>query len=123
MDLSKKATLTYFQKAILLLVAYSILNSCTQEKLSPGICLSFDDRSINEWFELRDIFLENDVRATFFITQLDSISKSEIAKLKVLEAEGHEIGFHGVHHVLSEHYIKENSYADYLNYEMNPGLV
>jgi ribosomal protein L19 len=69
-----------------------------------GICLSFDDRSINEWFELRELLNGNEVRATFFITQADSLNSLEIHKLKVLQNDGHEIGFHGNMHVLSEYY-------------------
>lgn len=88
----------------------------------PGICLSFDDRSINEWFELRNLFNENKVRATFFITQPASLDSIEIYKLKVLQNDGHEIGFHGNMHVLSEYYINENTYSDYLDREINRGM-
>jgi len=90
---------------------------------TPGICLSFDDRSINEWFQLRKLFKDNDVRVTFFITQPRLLSESDIRKLKILEKDGHEIGFHGNMHVVSEYYIKENSYAAYLDNEINKGMA
>lgn len=98
--------------------------SCTgdNKQNQPGICLSFDDRSVEEWFELRELFSKNGVKATFYITQPDALSNSEIRKLKKLEADGHEIGFHGRMHVLSEYYIKEHSYLDYLENEINLGL-
>jgi peptidoglycan-N-acetylglucosamine deacetylase len=98
--------------------------SCNSDvKRYPGISLSFDDRSVNEWFELRKLFNENNVRATFFITQPDSLDSIDIYKLKVLQADGHEIGFHGTRHALSEYYIKENSYSDYLDKEINSGMI
>ncbi len=91
-------------------------------KRHAGVSLSFDDRSVNEWFELRGLFRENNVRATFFITQPDSLDSIEIYKLKELQNDGHEIGFHGTMHVLSEYYIKENSYTDYLDNEISKGM-
>lgn len=102
-----------------------LLLSCSDidQPRYPGISLSFDDRSIDEWFELRELFKEGKVTATFFITQPDSLSKSDWGKLKLLEEDGHEIGFHGSMHVLSEHYIQENSYDEYLDNEIYSGLA
>lgn len=101
----------------------TLLFSCTnQVKRHPGISLSFDDRSVNEWFELRALLKENNVRATFFITQPDSLDSIEVQKLRMLQGDGHEIGFHGSMHVLSEYYIKENSYSDYLDIEIDKGM-
>lgn len=91
-------------------------------KRYPGISLSFDDRSVNEWFKLRTLFNDNNVRATFFITQPDSLDSIEIGKLKLLQSDGHEIGFHGSMHVLSEYYIQEHSYTEYFDKEINRGL-
>ena len=109
-------------KWLLYLLILTIVGCQQKKKLDGGICLSFDDRSIDQWFELRNLFLANEVKATFFLTQLDSISETEIYKLKILENDGHEIGFHGMHHVLSEYYIKEYSYQKYLDYEIKPGI-
>ena len=39
--------------------------------------------------------------------------------LRELETEGHEIGSHGALHVISENYIKENSYEEYIKNEIN----
>ena len=101
----------------------TIVVGCQQkEKLKGGVCLSFDDRSIDEWFELRELFLVNEVKVTFFLTHLDGISEAEIHKLEILENDGHEIGFHGMRHVLSEYYIKEHTYKKYFDYEINPGI-
>ncbi len=100
-----------------------LLFSCSSDvKRYPGISLSFDDRAVNRWFELRELFNENNVRVTFFITQPDALDSIEIYKLKVLQSDGHEIGFHGTKHVLAEYYIKENSYWDYLDKEINSGM-
>ena len=84
--------------------------------------MSFDDRSIDEWFKLRKLFNENQVKVTFFITQPDSLSSTELDKLRILEKDGHEIGFHGNMHVSAESYIKEKSLVDYLDKEINMGM-
>lgn len=111
------------RKLLILIIGLFYL-SCNSDKplRNPGICLSFDDRTVNEWFQLREIFNDNDVKVTFFINQPDSLNKQEISKLKTLEKDGHEIGFHGNMHVLSESYINEHSYSEYLNKEINQGV-
>lgn len=108
-----------FYVIILIIICWSCHGP--KEKKS-GIWLSFDDRNIEQWFELRDLFNENNVQVTFFITQPDSLTKEEIHKLHILQDDGHEIGFHGTMHVLSEFYIKEHGYRKYLNLEIDNGL-
>ncbi|WP_155206459.1 polysaccharide deacetylase family protein [Xanthovirga aplysinae] len=111
-------------KIYLFLVFSLLLFSCNQKKniRKSGICLSFDDRSVQEWFELRTLFQKYNARATFFITQFDSLNESDINKLRQLKQEGNEIGFHGALHVVSEYYIKENSYHTYLENEIFAGM-
>ncbi|MEQ8476232.1 polysaccharide deacetylase family protein [Fulvivirga sp.] len=110
------------RKLLIITIGVLLLSCNNRVKRYPGISLSFDDRSINEWFELRELFNENNVRVTFFITQPDSLDSQEIHKLRLLENDGHEIGFHGNMHELSEYYIKENSYSDYLKNEIDEGM-
>lgn len=95
---------------------------CQQKDRKAGIWLSFDDNYINEWFELRELFIANNVKVTFFITRPGEFSEADFEKLKILEGDGHEIGFHGNMHVLSEYYIKEHSYKKYLDLEIDAGL-
>lgn len=111
-------------KVLVLLTAY-IITSCdsNMELNRAGVCLSFDDQSVTEWFELRELFKSNNVIVTFFISEPKLLDSTEIAKLKLLQEDGHEIGFHGNLHVLSEYYIKEHSYASYLKDEIEDGLI
>jgi peptidoglycan/xylan/chitin deacetylase (PgdA/CDA1 family) len=111
-------------KILIQVIILLVFVSCTTdyENTKSGICISFDDRSINEWFELRDLFNDYNAKVTFFITQFDSLSDVEISKLRILEKDGHEIAFHGTIHVVSEYYIKERSYRAYFNNEINHGL-
>jgi len=91
-------------------------------KDQPGICLSFDDRTIDEWYQMRPLLNQYNAKVTFFVTQFDSLTQEEISKLWILKSEGHEIGSHGAMHVLAEHYIKENSYSKYMRLEIDSSI-
>ncbi len=97
--------------------------SCTKHvSKEAGVCISFDDRSISEWYSLRTLFEKYHVKATFFITQPDSLSQEDIIHLKELELDGHEIAFHGNFHFMSEEYIKKHSYYEYWQNEIVSGM-
>lgn len=105
-------------------ILYIILASCSREKTrQPGLCLSFDDRSINAWYEMRDLLKKYDTHVTFFVSRFDSLTAAEIEMLKELQKEGHEIGSHGALHTNAEVYIKENSYEEYLKNEIQQNIL
>lgn len=87
-----------------------------------SLCLSFDDYSVDEWFALRPLFIKYNSRVTFFVTRFDTLTTAQVQKLRILQQDGHEIGFHGARHVLSEHYIKQYSMDQYLQEEIIEGL-
>jgi peptidoglycan/xylan/chitin deacetylase (PgdA/CDA1 family) len=87
-----------------------------------GIAISFDDHFIDEWYALRPLFQKYQARVTFFITCSDSLSGEEISKLKQLEKDGHEIGFHSTNHGKSTELIGAYGPAKYAEMELEPGL-
>jgi peptidoglycan/xylan/chitin deacetylase (PgdA/CDA1 family) len=98
--------------------------SCQQKNetsQTAGIAISFDDRFIEEWYALRPLFQKYDAKVTFFITCSDGLQIEEIEKLKQLEADGHEIGFHGTIHGKSTELITLGS-DKYVETELTPGL-
>ena len=100
------------------------LLSCDKKKSNPpGLFLSFDDRSIAEWKAIDSLFQGVDFKATFYITQFDSLSELEVETLRRMELSGHEIGFHGLRHLHAQSYIKEHGYTKYLDTEIDSGLV
>lgn len=112
---------------VLLLLTFAC--SCTrndtyQHKTSSqgGVCISFDDRTIDQWFELRELYNQYNARVTFFVTRFDSLTPAQVEKLRVLQSDGHEIGFHGALHVVSERYIREYSMEEYLTNEIVNGI-
>jgi peptidoglycan-N-acetylglucosamine deacetylase len=101
----------------------SYFSGCnSNSELKPGICVSFDDRTIREWKELSPLFDRYGAKVTFFVTQFDSLDEEEISILEELKAKGHEIGSHGAMHVISEHYIQEHGYRKYLENEIDQSV-
>lgn len=99
------------------------IGSCnTSVNKSAGICISFDDRFIREWHSLLPLFEKYNARVTFFITQFDSLSAEEISMLHEIKNKGHEIGSHGAIHVISENYIQEHSYQEYMDHEIEASI-
>jgi peptidoglycan-N-acetylglucosamine deacetylase len=113
-----------FLLLVMAFTQWSCLNREYKYEREPqaGIFLSFDDYSIDQWFKLREMFLKYEVKATFFITRFHTLSDDQIEKLRILQSDGHEIGFHGANHVVSEYYIKEHSLNEYLQNEIIAGL-
>lgn len=104
------------------LILSLLLTACQRREGTPGLCLSFDDRYVKEWYSLRPLFDKYQAKVTFFITQPDSLTDEEVKMLRELERDGHEIGFHGTMHVYSENYIRENSYEAYYKNEIDTGV-
>lgn len=108
----------------LLLISLLFFISCQQKEIRrPGVCISFDDRSIREWYSMKSLLSKYNAHVTFFVTQFDSLDSIEVSMLKGLEKEGHEIGSHGALHVVSEYYIKDKSYKEYIQNEVNASIL
>lgn len=115
-------TIRYLVYICFVVAVWGCLAGCSQTERPAGIWLSFDDRSIDEWYGLKEFLYEENVTVTFFITQPNSLTTEEVAKLRELQRNGHEIGFHGTLHVVSERFIKEYGYGTYLNQEIDQGM-
>ncbi len=71
---------------------------------------------------MRPLFEKYDARVTFFITCPDSLNAEEVAMLKQLEKEGHEIGFHGTVHAKSTELMAAGGPKGYIETELEPGM-
>jgi len=74
---------------------FHILHPTTNQ---AGISLTFDDTTIDAWYNLRTMFNKYQAKATFFVSHFFSLDAQQINKLKTLEAEGSEIGCHTYNH-------------------------
>ncbi|MDL2308250.1 glycosyltransferase family 39 protein [Bacteroidales bacterium OttesenSCG-928-C03] len=91
------------------------------DKTTNGcVHFTFDDQSIDEWIENRQLFSKYDIKTTFFICRPHLLSDKQIEGLKLLESDGHEIGFHGTNHRSIEDFI--DSLDKWLDQEIITGL-
>ena len=86
-----------------------------------GVILTFDDAYISEWDQF-DQIVSTPWKATFYISSFGNLSKNEIEILLKFQSKGHEIGFHGEHHIKAPKYLRSHSSEEYLDYEIKPGL-
>ncbi len=113
-----------FRINVLTAWAALVLMSCTPEGNDTpegGIALSFDDRFIEDWYRLRPLLQEFDARVTFYITA-DTLTGEELRQLRELEADGHEIGFHGTVHGNARQMVRTIGVEGYLKTEIEPGM-
>lgn len=90
---------------------------------NAGVVISFDDASINEWYQADKILHKYSWRATFCVSKINTLSHSEIKELKQLQKEGHEIAGHGFHHFDAPKFVTKNGVDAYINQEINPMLA
>ena len=62
-----------------------ILHLLASKLQKGGVIISFDDNYIDEWFELREVFNQYQIKATFFIAHSYLLDTDDIQKLKILE--------------------------------------
>jgi peptidoglycan/xylan/chitin deacetylase (PgdA/CDA1 family) len=110
-----------------LLILVLILNLSCQEKSGKpgqsGLAISFDDHFIDEWYALRPMLLKYNAKVTFFVVCGDTLTPDEVSKLKQLESDGHEIGFHGTVHGRSTSIIEASGPEKYAQEELVPGMA
>ena len=87
---------------------------------SGGIIFSFDDKYVEEWIAHRELFLEYDIKATFFICRPHLLTDTEIIALKKLQKDGHEIGCHSLNHLNAQEFA--GNADSYIDAEIIPAL-
>ena len=89
---------------------------------NSGVVLTFDDTTINEWFEADHTLKKYSWKATFCVSKINTLSHSEIEKLLHLQSEGHEIAGHSLNHFNATTFVAQNGINEYINQEINPML-
>lgn len=116
-----KGTRTFFVHFLIIFT----LSSCKEKPANSqkaGIAISFDDHFINDWYALRPLFKKYNAHVTFFLTCPDTLTADEILKIKQLQKDGHEIGFHGTIHGNATEMLKSQGPQKYIETELKPGL-
>lgn len=89
---------------------------------SGGVAITWDDNSVDEWFNARDLFKKYGAKCTFFVSNFCSLSEGEVNELKILQQEGHEIACHSLTHKDAVLYYMDNGIESYIQKEILPAL-
>jgi len=92
------------------------------ENSQAGVAITFDDNYIDQWYAVDQILKPYNWKATFFVSQFNSLSYEELNKLKLLKKQGNEIGGHGWIHLKAAPFEKKNGEINYLDDEIFPML-
>ena len=87
-----------------------------------GLALSFDDAGIIAWLSARPLFQQYGARVTFFVTRYDTLHEDDLAGIRELAADGHEIAAHGMRHLSAPAYVEDHGLAAYLADEALPSI-
>ena len=90
----------------IVLVCFLISALCCSKKLvkdqAPdnigGVCISFDDYSIDNWYKYLPLLDQYNAKVTFYVSNFNNLTLSQIEKLRAIQSRGHEIGFHTTTH-------------------------
>jgi peptidoglycan/xylan/chitin deacetylase (PgdA/CDA1 family) len=88
----------------------------------PGLAFAFDDDAVDAWYALRPMFAAHHARLTFFITRWQDLTANELAELKQLSADGHDLEPHTVHHLNAVDYVAAHGLDGYLADEVLPSI-
>ncbi|WPR73548.1 polysaccharide deacetylase family protein [Algoriphagus sp. NG3] len=107
-----------------ILLFYQIYKKLTRPSLklneNGGVVITFDDKSISDWNSTHEVLLKYNWKATFCVSEIDTLSSEEIEKLKDFQEYGHEISGHGYNHVDAVKYVKKHGIDSYLDSEVLP---
>jgi peptidoglycan/xylan/chitin deacetylase (PgdA/CDA1 family) len=87
-----------------------------------GICLSFDDTEVDDWYAMRPLLAAYDARASFFVTRYYEFTDAQKAELQQLYADGDGIEAHTVHHLDGPAFIEQNGMDAWLTEEVQPSI-
>lgn len=87
-------------KNILWVFTLFLFCNCNKKGIYDGdlpdgyIALSFDDRSVNNWYDHLGLLDSLGMKATFYVCRYYELNSREKEKLRMIQSHGNEIGFH-----------------------------
>ncbi len=109
------------------LIVFAFVSGCrkmeTAGNLSdPGVALTFDDCSIDNWYKSLPLLDSFGVHATFYISAYHRLNDQQKEKLRAIEAHGNEIAYHTTNHYNLVDYESRQGMKDVLEIEINQDL-
>ena len=88
----------------------------------PAVAIAFDDHTVQDWYDHRDVLQRHNARVTFFVTFPTRITKQELEMLTQLASEGHDIEAHSVEHLSAPDFVAERGVSAYVAEEALPSI-
>lgn len=89
---------------------------------SGGVCLTFDDYSVQDWLAADPMLARYGARATYFVSHFPGLGEDAVAGLHALARRGNEIGCHSVNHLNALAFLETGSVDGYLAAEVFPAV-
>ncbi len=90
--------------------------------INPGIILTFDDYSVDNWHKLLPVLKKYNARATFFVTKPYALNEAQRQRLVELHEAGNEIASHGFHHYNAVNFLDTSNLEQYIEQEILPSI-
>lgn len=90
--------------------------------MTPALCLTFDDLHVANWVAARPVLDEFGARVTFCVSHIHTADEAQIAGLRMLQDDGHEIAFHSRTHPRLVTYLAEYGLDGWLENEIDRGI-
>ena len=115
---------TSFLIALCILISFSCSKADVKVSLPQrgGLALTFDDNSIDNWYNYIDLLDSLNVKATFYISNYNRLTSLQKSKLHDIQNRGNEIAFHSTNHVNFLKYKKTEGCEKLIAEEVNKGL-
>ena len=84
-----------------------------------GVVFTFDDRFVDDWYDLHNLLDNTGWRATFFLDRFHTYNSSQINKLQRMQEYGHEFGHHSSTHARATDYVRDYGIDAYLENEIH----
>lgn len=78
---------------------FTTCSKIPEGRLPDGyIALTFDDFSVENWYENLSLLESLGIKATFYVSNYHQLSATDKQRLKEIRSRGHEIGYHTTNH-------------------------
>lgn len=110
----------YEMKHLLTMLFLLLVLTAAAAPENGAVCFTFDDYYGANWLKADKIFKKYNAHVTFFVVK--DITPEKLEVMKKLQAAGHSIGLHTMHHRNADRFIKSRGEKWYFENEVKPQL-
>lgn len=87
------------------------------------LVLTFDDRGVAGWLAAADLLARYEARVTFCVHAIHEATAEELAGLRALQSQGHEIACHSKTHAAIKPFVERHGWPAYFAQEVDAALA